>query len=186
MPCCNTAKYKRLQRVLCRQCNYTTHGVKQHTGLCSGVSGYFPYFASVVWSVCKAILRHLRHVGAYHSAEAPSAHTRYHRHARTLHRSAQPQTMQARRGLLPLCADRWKVLHPAHLLMGHLLHLYRVSPLASRYFPRPAACSLAPGQRSRRTGWRPPPGGAFQQQGCGGRRGTIGGLRRLSFRAFAR
>lgn len=32
----------------------------------------------------------------------------------------------------------------------------------------------------------PPPGGAVQQQGCGGRRGTIDGFRRNSFRAFAR
>lgn len=44
------------------------------------------------------------------------------------------------------------------------------------------------------SGWRsstgsarhPPPGGAIQQQGRGGRRGTIGGLRRSSFRASAR
>lgn len=31
---------------------------------------------------------------------------------------------------------------------GQRLHLYRVSSAGSRYFPRPAACSLAPGQRS--------------------------------------
>lgn len=34
--------------------------------------------------------------------------------------------------------------------------------------------------------WRPPPGRAVQQQERGGRRGTIGGFRRISFRAFAR
>lgn len=50
----------------------------------------------------------------------------------------------------------------------------------------PAACNLAPGQQSGRTGWHPPPGGAVQQQGRGGRRGTIDGYRRISFRAFAR
>nr|DAW12599.1 MAG TPA: NS3 helicase, NS3, BVDV, flavivirus, pestivirus.82A [Caudoviricetes sp.] len=32
----------------------------------------------------------------------------------------------------------------------------------------------------------PPPGGAVQRQGRGGRRGTIDGYRRVSFRAFAR
>lgn len=32
----------------------------------------------------------------------------------------------------------------------------------------------------------PPPGGAIQQQGRGGRRGTIDGCRRIYFRAFAR
>lgn len=50
----------------------------------------------------------------------------------------------------------------------------------------PAACDLAPGQQSGRTGWHFLPGGAVQQQGCGGRRGTIDGYRRISFRAFAR
>ena len=34
--------------------------------------------------------------------------------------------------------------------------------------------------------WHPPPGRAVQRQGRGGRRGTIDGLRRISFRAFAR
>ena len=58
---------------------------------------------------------------------------------------------------------------------GQRLHLHRVSP---------AACDLAPGQRSGCTGWYLPPGGAVQQQGCGGRRGTIGGSRRISFSGF--
>lgn len=52
--------------------------------------------------------------------------------------------------------------------------------------PTPGGCSLAPGQRSGRAVWHPPPGGAVQRQGHGGRRGTIGGLRRISFRAVAR
>ena len=38
MSCCNTAIYKRLQRALYRQCNYTTHATKQRTGLYSGLS----------------------------------------------------------------------------------------------------------------------------------------------------
>lgn len=38
LPCCNTATYKRLQRVLCRLCSYTTHATKQRTGLYSGAS----------------------------------------------------------------------------------------------------------------------------------------------------
>nr|DAZ42724.1 MAG TPA: hypothetical protein [Caudoviricetes sp.] len=60
---------------------------------------------------------------------------------------------------------------------GQRLHLYRVSP---------AACSLAPGQQSGPAGWREPPGGAVQRQGRGGRRGTIDGYRRISFRPFGR
>lgn len=62
-------------------------------------------------------------------------------HAR---RCSIPQTMPTRRGLLPPCADRWQVLLPAHPLRCQRLHLYRVSPAASRCFQRPADCDLAP------------------------------------------
>lgn len=79
--------------------------------------------------------------------------------------------MPARLGQLLPSADRWQVLHPVHLLRG-----------------QPGGLQSGTGQRSGRTGSarRPLPGGAVQQQGRGGRRGTIGGSRRNSFRAFAR
>lgn len=81
--------------------------------------------------------------------------------------------MPAQRGQLPPSVDRWQVLHPAHLLRGQRLHLCRVSP---------AACNLAPvnGQGA--------PAGALSPAGqsSGVRRGTTGGSRRISFRAFAR
>lgn len=48
-------------------------------------------------------------------------------------------------------------------------------------FPTPGG--LRSGTGSAR---HPPPGGAVQQLGRSGRRGTIGGYRRISFRAFAR
>ncbi len=38
LPGYNTDPYKRLQRVLCSQCNYTTHAAKQRTRLYSGFS----------------------------------------------------------------------------------------------------------------------------------------------------
>ena len=87
--------------------------------------------------------------------------------------------MPAAAGQLLPCADHWQVLHPAHLLRGQRLHLYEASPVTSRRFPRPAACNLAPGQQSGA-------GGAAQRQGRGRGRGTIGGSRRISFRAVAR
>lgn len=65
------------------------------------------------------------------------------------------QTMPAAAGQLLPCADRWQVLHLAHLLRGQRLHLCRVSPAGSRCFPRPAAGGLAPGQRSARGGLAP-------------------------------
>lgn len=90
-----------------------------------------------------------------------------------------PQTMPARRGRLLPCADRWQVLHPAHLLRGQRLHLYRVSP---------AACNLAPvsSQGAPSQPGTLHPAGQSSGRGRGGRRGTIGGSRRISFRAFAR
>ena len=94
----------------------------------------------------------------------PPAHTRYHRHAgRCTGHSSRPiiiryirvqrcallwiharrcsrsQTVPARRGQLLLCVDRWQVLHPAHLLRGQRLHLYRVSPAPSTRRGSPAA-----------------------------------------------
>lgn len=39
MSSCNTATYKRLKRVLCRQCSYTAHTAKQRAGLYRCVSG---------------------------------------------------------------------------------------------------------------------------------------------------
>lgn len=128
---CNTATYKRLQRVLFRPCKL-----------------YRP-----------------RHVGAYHSAVSPPSRTGYQTPHRTLCRSAQPpyynkvykgaavrpmlwihagrcsipQTIPARRGQLLPSADRWQVLHPAHLLRGQRLRLYRVSLSPSTRRGSPAA-----------------------------------------------
>lgn len=67
------------------------------------------------------------------------------------------------------CADQ----HSRPIIIRYIMVQHtadHASPAMSRYFPRPAACDLAPGQQSRR----------------GGRRGTIDGSRRNSFRAFAR
>lgn len=51
---------------------------------------------------------------------------------------------------------------------------------------QPGGLQSGTGQRSGRAVWHPPPGGAVQRHGRGGRRGTIGGYRRIPFRAFAR
>ena len=72
----------------------------------------------------------------------------------------------------------------------------RKPPIIIRYIRGADHTSPAAGQRlnlyrvSSQGGavWHPPPGGAVQRHGRGGsaRRGTIGGFRRISFRAFAR
>lgn len=92
---------------------------------------------------------------------------------------SRSQTMQARRCQLLPSANRWQALHPAHLLRGS------ASPPVQG---QPGGLRSGTGQQSGRTGsvWHPPPGGAVQQQGNGGRRGTLDGCRRISFWAFAR
>ena len=92
---------------------------------------------------------------------------------RTLYRPAQsPYYNKVYKGAPPVM-DPCQIVQcttdytsPAHLLSGQRLHLHRVSP---------AAYDLAPGQQSECAG-----------QPGGGRRGTIGGSRRISFRAVAR
>lgn len=166
--------------VLYSPCHKTAHKALQWLFL------LFAVFCRCCVAVHPAISHRLYHAGSYHSAATPPANTKYHRHAGTLYRSAQPpiiiryirgQTMPAAAGQLIPCADLWQVLHPAHLLRGQRLHLYRVSP---------AAGGLAPGQRQGGRSGILHPAEQSSGRGRGGRRGTIGGCRRISFRAFAR
>lgn len=86
------------------------------------------------------------------------------------------QTMPAAAGQRLPCADHWKALHPAHPLRGQRLHLYRVIPAGVSMLPTPS-------------GWRSGtlhPAEQSSSRRRSGRRGTIGGFRRISFRAFAR
>ena len=117
----------------------------------------------------KRLQCHLRHAGGHTRARTRSTDTRYNRHAGTLHRSAQTA-----------------YYNNVYKRADHASGGGSASPPVNLAGVSPAACNLAPGQRSGRAVWHPPPGGALQQQGHGGRRGTIGGSRRISFRAIAR
>ena len=149
---CNIAPYKRLQCVLCCQCNYTAHDAKQHTGLYRGFSSDCTRStATDTRPTQQAIAPPATRWRAYTRPDALNLY-QIPPPRRTLHRPAQPpiiiryirgQTMPARRGLDASHARRLEIWHPA-------------------------------------------PGGAVQRQGHGERRGTIGGYRRISFRAFAR
>ena len=181
MPGCNTASYKRLQRVLPCKCNYTAHGTKQRTGLYRGVSCDCTHSTAHDTSPTKTVItptaprwsvsQSRNTFSTYQIPDAtPGRCTGQHSRPiiiRYKKGCSISQTMPARRGLLLPCADRWQVLHPAHLLRGQRFHLCRVSPAASRCFPRPA-----PSTR--------------RVSPSAGRRGTIDGYRRISFRAFAR
>lgn len=153
-------KYKRLQRLLCHPCSYTTHTAKQRTGLYSGIP--CDCARSIAHDTRPAQLTIIPPATRWSVSQRRSASGTYQIPAPhwTLYRLAQPpyynnvykgsgapllwvharrcsilQTMPARRGQLLPSVDCWQVLHPAHLLRGQRLHLYRVSP---------AACNLAP------------------------------------------
>lgn len=160
---------------------YAVHAELYHLGVKSvykALQGLFRLFAP--FCACHpaahfAMLYSLQGAGGHTSKRSASTDTRYQRHAgRCTGQHRPPIIIRYIRGqTMPAAA-------------GQRLHLHRVSPAGSRCFPCPAACSLAPGQRSGRVFWHSPPGGAVQRQGRGGRRGTIGGSRRIFFRAFAR
>ena len=90
MPCCNTAQYNRLQRVLFRKCNYTAHAIKQRTGLYSGVScdctrstahATRPTQAAIMLFAPRWSVSQRRSTSSAHQIPPPR---------RTLHRSEQP------------------------------------------------------------------------------------------------
>lgn len=112
---------------------------------------------------------------------------------RTLHSSAQPPYYnKVYKGAPPVmdpCQTVQQIADhasPAHLLRGAAPPPVQGQPGGVSMLPTPGGLRSGTGQRSGRTSWHFLPGGAVQQQGCGGRRGTIGGSRRSSFRAFAR
>lgn len=84
------ALYKRLQRVLFHPCNYTTHGVKQHTGLCRVVSVNLPHSSAHNTAAAQtAYIPPTQRWRAYHQAQ----HLRRYQipaPRRTLYRPAQP------------------------------------------------------------------------------------------------
>ena len=134
--------YKRLQWLLYHLCSYTVHATKQRTGLyrsfscdCARSTAYDtrPEQAAIIspaprWSVSQ---RHSTSSAyqiptprrtLYRSAQPPYYNKVYKgaavRPMLWIHagRCSIPQTIPARRGQLLPSADRWQVLHPAHLL----------------------------------------------------------------------
>ena len=157
--------------------SYTTHTVKQHTGLCKGFSCDLTHSTAYNTRLTQAaIIPPAPRRALYRPAQPPYYNNVYKGagvrlswiHARQCSIS---QTMLTRRGQLLPCVDRWQVLtrcqqyRPAAPADGVCVSTCTGSARRrSRCFPRPAACNLAPGQRSGRTGsvWHPPPGGAVQ------------------------
>lgn len=110
---------------------------------------FFPCYNTTPYKRLQWLLYHM----CNYTAHAIKQRTRlYRRFSSDLPHSNAANNRPTQAAIIPP-VDRWQALthaasstDPAHLLMGQRLHLYRVSPAASRYCPRPAACDLAPGQ----------------------------------------
>lgn len=152
-----------------------------------GFTGAFPLIchipARTIQQAHKPPIHRLRHVGGHTVKRSTCTDTRYNRHTgRCTGGNVSTYYNKVYKGapLSRIHAGRCRVSQTMPAAAGQCIRL------ASGARVSPAACDLAPVQQSGRTGWHPPPGGAVQRQGRGGRRGTIGGCRRISFRAFAR
>ena len=145
LPCYNTAQYKRLQRLLCRQCKIIPptlqNGAHGFTGAFHAIFRVLPLlYGGVSCYAVQPARRWRTHQRTKRLHRYQTSPPRW-----TLYRSAQPPyynnvykgagvrtcygSMPARRGQLLPCVDRWQVLHQVQ--------------------GQPAACNLAPDQRCR-------------------------------------
>lgn len=159
-------KYKRLQRLLYHPCSYTANTSKQHTELYMGFSCDYTRSTDHDTRPAQAVIIPLAQSWSVLQRRNTSSAYQIPASCRTLYRSVQP----------PYYNNVYKgatvrpVIDPCQTVQHTADHAI---PAGSA----PAVCgSLASDT----------PGGAVQRQGRGGRRGTIGGYRRSSFRAFAR
>lgn len=169
---CNTAPHKRLQRVLLCKCNYTAHVTKQRTGLYSGVS--CDCTRSTAHDTRPTQTAIIPPAPRWRVSQRPDALNRYQippprrdaaQTSAADYYNKVYKRVQGCATVVDLCQTVQHIADHASPA-GQRLHLYKVSPAGSRYFPRPAAGGLTPGQRSGRAVWHPPPGGAVQQQGA--------------------
>lgn len=159
LPYYNTAPYKRLQRVLRRQCSYTAHAAKQRTGLYRRFSCYLPNSTATNTRLTQvAIIPPVQRWDVSQRPDGPSAY-QIPPTSRTLYRPAQPP---------------------------YYNKVYNGAGVRPRYRSMPDGATHCRPCKPGGAAWHPPPGRTVQQQGRGRRRGTIGGSRRISFRAFAR
>lgn len=163
LPCYNVATRKRLQRLFCRPCNLYSQITKTVYRALQGLFlGFVPFYRR----------KYQTDTSGYNTACA------------TLERLPAPGRLAPIQDTT-VTPGRYTGQHSRPIIIRYI----RVRP-CSGSMPDAAAYRrpCQPGGLQSGTGsvWHPPPGGAVQRQGRGGRRGTIGGYRRNSFRAFAR
>lgn len=162
---------------------YTSHTAKQRTWLYRGISGYFPCFAPIIQRCILLCCTACATLKSIQASAAPPAHTRYRRHAgRCAGQHSRPIIIMYIRG--QGCASCYKSMQDsaadrrpcqpggvsASTCTGPARQLaiwHRVSSQGAQ------AGTLHPAEQS-------------SNRGAAGRRGTIDGYRRISFRAVAR
>ena len=186
-------KCKSLQRVCAVNAIYTAYAAKRRTGLYRHFpcdlhhSAYYntrPTNADITPPAPRWSISQRRSASSTYQIPAPR---------RALYSSAQPPIIIRYIRSAPLLwthARRCSIPQTMPARRVQRLHCQSDNgqPGSVSILPTPGGWRSGTGQLSGRTGsaWHPPHGGAVQQQERGGRRGTIGGCRRISFRAFAR
>lgn len=152
---CNTVPYKRLQRLFCHQCKYTAHAAKQRTGLYSVFSVDLTY--SSAHNTVTTQADYTPPAPRWSVSQRRSISSAYHRY----NRHAGRCTAQHSR--------------PIIIMYIRVRRCYGSTPDSAAYHRPcqpggviPAACDLAPGQQSERTGWHPLPGGQSSNRGAAG------------------
>ena len=182
MPCYNTAPYKRLQHVLRLSMNLTANTARQRTRPCNGFSCDCTHLTANDTRPAKADMPLPAPRWSISQRRSTSSEYQIPAPRRTLYRTAQPpyynkvyKGAAVRRcyGSMPDCAAYRRPCQPGGVSVSTCTGSARRLAIWHRSAVR--AHRLAPSTRR-----------AVQQQGRCRRRGTIGGSRRISFRAFAR
>lgn len=181
LPCCNTAPYKRLQLVLCCKCNYTAHAAKRITGLYRGFSCDLPHFTAANTRPTQAAI-------------IPPAPRRS-----VSQRPDDLQRIQDTTATLDAVQLSVAVYYNKVYKSAGVRPCYRSMPDSAAYhrpcqpggvsiLPTPGGLQSGTGSvvKAHRVSLAPSARRGSPAAGHGGRRGTIDGYRRSSFRAFAR
>lgn len=150
MPCCNTSKYKRLQRVLCRSCKlYRPRRKTAH----------------------RALQGRFRQFDPFHRIRYKTDTSGYNTTCATLERITAPQHFQ-RIPDTTATPDAVQVSTAAYYnkVYKSAAHRKLCQPGGVSMLPTPSGLQSGTGQQSGHTGsvWHPTPGWAVQQQSAAG------------------
>ena len=184
MPCCNTAPYKRLQRVLFCKRNYTANTVKKRTGIYRGISCNLTHSSAHSTAATQANYAPPAARWSVSQRRSTSTDTRYQRHAgRCTGQHSRPIIIRYIR--VQHIADHASPAGSAPIICGSLASAAPGAP-AER-----VSVSTCTGSARRLAIWHrvnlaPSTRRGSPEHGCGGQAEPLEACSRISFRAFAR